>query len=91
VDKDHLERSFASEMDVLRKKNADTEQRLDAANRQHEELAERMREDREEARKNKRAKNQAESSLRALEEQLDTATHELTDLKNVRSQLERQV
>ena len=91
VDKDHLERSFASEMDVLRKKNADTEQRLDAANRQHEELAERMREDREEARKNKRAKNQAESSLRDLEEQLDTATRELTDLKTVRLQLERQV
>lgn len=91
VDKDHLERSFASEMDVLRKKNADTEQRLDAANRQREELAERMREDREEARKNKRAKNQAESSVRALEEQLDTAMRELNDLKTVHSQLERQV
>jgi len=91
VDKDHLERSFASEMDVLRKKNADTEQRLEAAHRQHEELAERMREDREEARKNKRAKNEAESSVRALEEQLDVATRELVELKTGRSQLERQV
>ncbi len=35
----HLERSFTSEVEVLRKKNIDTEQRLDAAQRQHEELA----------------------------------------------------
>jgi hypothetical protein len=84
VDKDHLERSFTSEMEVLRKKCADTEQRLEAAFGQQQEQAERMRDDREEARKNKRARAEAESAVRALEEQLDAASQELVALKTQR-------
>jgi len=91
VDKEHLERSFTSEVEVLRKKNIDTEQRLDAAQRQHEELAERMRTDREESRKNKRGKAEAESALRALEEQLEATSKECVSVKAQRAKLERQV
>ena len=91
VDKEHLERSFASEIEVLRKKVADTEDRLETAHRENDEMATRMRDDREETRKLRRAVTEEQATTRALEEQLETAAKEALTLKAARSQLERQV
>jgi hypothetical protein len=91
VDKDHLERSFQAEMEVLRKKMADVQEGMEEAQRERDEMAQRMRDEREETRKLKRAKAEAESNVHALEEQGDVYSKEVVALKTRCAQLEREV
>ncbi|EKX48968.1 hypothetical protein GUITHDRAFT_136168 [Guillardia theta CCMP2712] len=91
VDKDHLERSFNVEMEVLRKQIHELEDSLSSSRSELSGSLARLKEAKEKAAAEEKQRKEAEASYRMMEEEGEKKSQEMSALRVGKSNLERQL